>query len=94
MKVVVVGAGIGGLTCAIACRREGFEVEVLERAPEILPVRFSLNPDRRKEASEGHPLTSLVYFFRLVPVSRSPRTLQGRAARLGFCFNCRPELQL
>lgn len=40
MKVIIVGAGLGGLACAIACRREGLEVEVLERAPEILEVRF------------------------------------------------------
>jgi len=39
MKVVIVGAGLGGLACALACRREGIEVDVLERAPEILPVR-------------------------------------------------------
>ncbi|KAF0330560.1 salicylate hydroxylase [Colletotrichum asianum] len=31
MKVVIVGAGIGGLVCAIACRREGIDVTVLER---------------------------------------------------------------
>ncbi|KAH9225491.1 hypothetical protein K456DRAFT_1755397 [Colletotrichum gloeosporioides 23] len=38
MKVVIVGAGIGGLVCAIACRREGIDVTVLERAPKILHV--------------------------------------------------------
>lgn len=35
MKVVIVGAGLGGLACAIACRREGIDVEILERSPEI-----------------------------------------------------------
>ncbi|KZL71140.1 salicylate hydroxylase [Colletotrichum tofieldiae] len=38
LKVIIVGAGIGGLTCAIACRREGFEVVVLERANRIVPM--------------------------------------------------------
>ncbi|KAK1961491.1 salicylate hydroxylase [Colletotrichum sublineola] len=38
LKVVIVGAGIGGLTCAIACRKEGFEVVVLERASRIIPM--------------------------------------------------------
>lgn len=39
MKVVIVGAGIGGLVCAISCRREGLDAVVLERAPELQPVR-------------------------------------------------------
>ncbi|OHE95128.1 hypothetical protein CORC01_09515 [Colletotrichum orchidophilum] len=38
MKVVVIGAGIGGLVCAISCRREGLDVVVLEQAPGLKPV--------------------------------------------------------
>lgn len=38
MKVIIVGAGLGGLTCAIACRRENIQVVVLERSAEISPV--------------------------------------------------------
>ncbi|KAK1600335.1 uncharacterized protein LY79DRAFT_585825 [Colletotrichum navitas] len=38
MKVLVIGAGLGGLVCAIACRKEGFEVVVLERADRIIPM--------------------------------------------------------
>ena len=38
LKVVIVGAGIGGLTCAIACRQQGLDVLVLEKAHKILPV--------------------------------------------------------
>ncbi|KAF7590660.1 hypothetical protein BBP40_002552 [Aspergillus hancockii] len=38
MKVIIIGAGLGGLTCAIACRRENLDVTVLERAEELLPV--------------------------------------------------------
>lgn len=41
MKVVIIGAGIGGLICAIACRQENLEVTVLERASELIPVRLS-----------------------------------------------------
>lgn len=32
-KILVIGGGIGGLTSAIALRRKGFEVEVIERDP-------------------------------------------------------------
>ena len=38
LKAVVVGAGIGGLTAAIALRRIGWEVDVYERAPELREV--------------------------------------------------------
>lgn len=38
MKVVIVGGGLGGLACAIACRREGIDVEILERSPEVHEV--------------------------------------------------------
>lgn len=38
LKVVIVGAGIGGLACAIACRRQDLDVIVLERAPEFQPI--------------------------------------------------------
>lgn len=40
MHVVVVGAGIGGLCCAIACRKANppLQVTVLERVPEILTI--------------------------------------------------------
>jgi 2-polyprenyl-6-methoxyphenol hydroxylase-like FAD-dependent oxidoreductase len=34
MKVLVVGGGIGGLSTTLAFRREGFEVDVVERDPE------------------------------------------------------------
>ena len=38
-KVLIVGAGLGGLSCAIACRREGLDVLILEKAPAIAAVR-------------------------------------------------------
>jgi 2-polyprenyl-6-methoxyphenol hydroxylase-like FAD-dependent oxidoreductase len=33
-KILVIGGGIGGLTAAIASRRRGFDVEVIERDPD------------------------------------------------------------
>jgi 2-polyprenyl-6-methoxyphenol hydroxylase-like FAD-dependent oxidoreductase len=38
-KVVVIGAGLGGLACAIACCRAGLNVEIFEKAPKIEQVR-------------------------------------------------------
>jgi 2-polyprenyl-6-methoxyphenol hydroxylase-like FAD-dependent oxidoreductase len=37
-RMIIVGAGIGGLSAAIALRREGHEVVLLERAPRLDPV--------------------------------------------------------
>jgi 2-polyprenyl-6-methoxyphenol hydroxylase-like FAD-dependent oxidoreductase len=38
MRIVIVGGGIGGLSAALALRREGFEPEVFEQAPTLLEV--------------------------------------------------------
>jgi 2-polyprenyl-6-methoxyphenol hydroxylase-like FAD-dependent oxidoreductase len=38
VRIIVVGGGIAGLSAAIALRRAGNEVVVLERAPRIDPV--------------------------------------------------------
>lgn len=50
MRVIVVGAGIGGLTTALALRRSGIEVQVFEQAPELREVgagiRLSSNATR------------------------------------------------
>src|SRR5438045_7226869 len=37
-KILIVGAGIGGLTAAIALRQAGLGVEVFERAPELKEI--------------------------------------------------------
>jgi 2-polyprenyl-6-methoxyphenol hydroxylase-like FAD-dependent oxidoreductase len=41
-RAVIVGAGIGGLTAAVALRRRGWDVAVLERAPALEPVGAAL----------------------------------------------------
>ncbi|MEV8632005.1 FAD-dependent oxidoreductase [Streptosporangium sp. NPDC051023] len=41
-RAVVIGAGIGGLTAAVALRRRGWDVTVCERAPSLEPVGSGL----------------------------------------------------
>lgn len=38
LKVVIIGAGMGGLTAGIALRQAGFEVEICDRVKEMRPV--------------------------------------------------------
>jgi salicylate hydroxylase len=42
-KIAVIGAGIGGLTAAVALRQAGFEVTVYEQAPELTEVGGGIN---------------------------------------------------
>ncbi|WP_280422371.1 FAD-dependent oxidoreductase [Nocardia carnea] len=42
-RAVVVGAGIAGLTAAVALRQRGWQVEVLERAAEVGPAGSGLS---------------------------------------------------
>jgi 2-polyprenyl-6-methoxyphenol hydroxylase-like FAD-dependent oxidoreductase len=43
MKAIIVGGGIGGLASALALTQEGWQVEVLERAPEFTEVGAGLS---------------------------------------------------
>lgn len=47
LKVVIAGAGIGGMCCALALMRRGFEVTVLEQAQELGEVGagFQVSPN-------------------------------------------------
>lgn len=41
LSIAIVGAGIGGLSAAIALARDGHHVTVYESTPELSEVRFS-----------------------------------------------------
>jgi 5-methylphenazine-1-carboxylate 1-monooxygenase len=43
MKIVVAGAGIGGLTAAMCLARAGFDVEVFEAVSELKPLGVGIN---------------------------------------------------
>jgi 2-polyprenyl-6-methoxyphenol hydroxylase-like FAD-dependent oxidoreductase len=43
MKIVIAGAGIGGLTAAMCLKRAGFDVEVFEAVGELRPLGVGIN---------------------------------------------------
>ena len=43
MKILVAGAGIGGLSAAIALQREGHEVTCYDRVKEMKPVGAAIS---------------------------------------------------
>jgi 2-polyprenyl-6-methoxyphenol hydroxylase-like FAD-dependent oxidoreductase len=43
MRALICGAGVGGLSAGIALQREGFDVVVFERAPDLRVSGFGLN---------------------------------------------------
>jgi salicylate hydroxylase len=74
-KIVIIGAGIGGLSCAALLLRQGYEVTVLEQAPALAEVgagiQFSANSTRVLRelgvlaAVEAVSVTPIEYRFRL-----------------------------
>lgn len=43
MKITLIGAGIGGLTTAIALKQKGFEIEIFEAAPKFKNAGSGIN---------------------------------------------------
>lgn len=70
-KITIIGAGIGGLTTAIALRRKGFEVEIFEHTPQFTEagsgINLALNAMQifkhlgisEKIEQSGHPLEAM-----------------------------------
>jgi phytoene dehydrogenase-like protein len=36
LKIIVVGAGIGGIACAVECKRKGYDVSMYDAAKVLL----------------------------------------------------------
>jgi 2-polyprenyl-6-methoxyphenol hydroxylase-like FAD-dependent oxidoreductase len=54
MRVIIAGAGLGGLTLALSLHAAGIEAEVFEAAPELKPVGVGINvlPHATRELTE------------------------------------------
>jgi 2-polyprenyl-6-methoxyphenol hydroxylase-like FAD-dependent oxidoreductase len=90
MKVVIAGAGIGGLTLGLMLHQRGIEVELYEAVAEIKPLGVGINllPHASQQlcqlgleqclAEKGIETSALAYFNKFgQPIWREPR---GRAA--------------
>lgn len=102
--ILVVGGGIGGLTAAIALRRQGFEVEIIEKDPSwkvygvgiiqqsnVVRAMDALGLlDHYLSAAFGFDFVE-VYLPNGTRVARipSPKLIEGRPANLGIA---RPAL--
>jgi salicylate hydroxylase len=79
MKVVVAGAGIGGLSAAIALTKVGFDVEMVEQAPVLTEVGagIQLSPN----AIKG--LAGLGVVEAVLAVASLPEALEMRIGKTG-----------
>lgn len=77
--VIVAGAGIGGLTAALALAREGFRVVVLERAERLSETGAGI----QLSPNAARCLIDLGLFERLKPHVTAPTALHVRAGRSG-----------
>ena len=85
-RIAIVGAGLGGLAAAIALRRQGFEVQVYEQAPELAEFGAGINISPNS-----------VKFFHAVglaeklnAISSEPIGLTWRDWGSGEIYNCLP----
>ena len=89
MRVIVVGAGIGGLTAALTLTRAGLDVEVFEQASELHEVGagIQISPDatrilHRLGLSEAlERVGGAAAHVRIPPLGRRPRPDAGAARR-------------
>lgn len=74
-KVIIVGAGIGGLVAALALRQRGFQVEVHEQAPQLKEIGAGL----QLAANSTRVLHDLGLARHLAAIAWEP---QGKTIRL------------
>lgn len=79
MKLGIVGAGIGGLTAALACRQAGLDVRIFERAAVLkeFGAGLQLGPNAT------HVLNALGLASALADIAFRPEAIRMRSARSG-----------
>jgi len=77
--VGIVGAGIGGLTTALACKQAGFDVRVFDQAPALQEVGAGL----QLGPNAVHVLVALGLDAALAEVAVKPEAIHMRAAQSG-----------
>ncbi len=87
-KAIIVGAGIGGLSCGLALALRGWQVEVLEKAPEISEVgaglQISPNGMRLLDSLGVTPLIEDALFEPPVIELRLGQSFAGKTGRRVF----------
>ena len=79
MRVVVIGAGVGGLTLALLLRQRGIEADVLERSPELREVGAAVS----LSANGTRVLRHLGLDGKLAAISLEPAAVIHRDGRDG-----------
>jgi salicylate hydroxylase len=88
-RIAIIGAGVGGLTLAIALRQRGIRAEVYEQANELAEIGAAV----ALSANATRELRRLGVLNDIVAVSTEPETLIYRDGRTGRCIAAHPMHQ-
>jgi salicylate hydroxylase len=88
LQILIIGAGLGGLACAIACRHAGHDVLILEKAAELSEIGagIQLPPNA----------TRVMHHFNLIPQLLAGGAIPKEENYIlrwqdGTILGCRPE---
>lgn len=74
-KVIIVGAGLGGITLGILLEKAGIPYEIFERAPEVKPlgmlVDFLACEHKGRKKRWSHTIRAMIVSHMVVPPSLS-----------------------
>ncbi|KAJ6127626.1 Monooxygenase FAD-binding [Penicillium sp. IBT 18751x] len=103
MRALIVGAGLGGLTCAISSRQQGIDVVILERSPELLKKGNQVQHVDFRRYQDGRLLRSMPFGDDITQEFGSPwvlihridyhRILLDEAIRLGAVLMLGAEVE-